>query len=86
MEDHRWQLPTRSHWNEVRARNQEDDRMDRRPEAVFHVGALPISIEIKRARRDSSTDNVVMLVTTAPPKRSPKATGGKSRRSTEREP
>jgi hypothetical protein len=60
--------------------------MDRRPAAVFHIGALPISIEIKRARLDSPTGNVVMLVRTAVPKRRPRATGGKARRSTEREP
>ena len=60
--------------------------MDRRPAAVFHIGALPISIEIKPARRDAPTGNVVMLVRTATPKRGSKRPSTKSRKPVARQP
>jgi hypothetical protein len=46
------------------------NRMMRRREwTMLHVGAMPISIEIRRARRDARTGNVLVLVETAKAKR-----------------
>ena len=53
--------------------------MDRRPAAILHIGALPISIEIKHAQADSPNGNVVMFVRTARPKRRTKVKTPKRR-------